>query len=339
MLQPAITAAVKTVTLTVTHNCANARKEDTRIGGLLAMSKEKSQKFLTGYTSPSLKCARTRMLSLIHMSCQIALFSVLCVLVLSGCSKRYSDVPTFWPFEYKDYDNKSVGRFKTSYLAKQIDDYYQGIHPGPIGVTTFVNLDDLRTTSSFGRVCGEQLMSELTMRGYDVVELRHSDALQFLSNNGEFALSRDIANVRRERDLGGIVVGTYVVSPVRVYMNARLVDPSTSKVLSAGSVEMPKTKEIHKLVRGGSFAPTLERIPVKRLGMYTYPMTLNPYYFEEEQYAAPQGMPLNPSSMNKEMMMQQEMMKQNMMRGSMVEDSMMQPDMMVPSASGPEVIQ
>lgn len=232
-------------------------------------------------------------------------------LALTGCSKRYDDVPAFWPFQYKDYENQSVGRFKTSYLAQQIDEYYQGIHPGPIGVTTFVNLDDLRTTSSFGRVCGEQLMSELTMRGYDVIELRHSDALQLLSNNGEFALSRDISQVRRERDLGGVIVGTYVVSPVRVYLNARLIDPSTSKVLSAGSVEMEKTQEIKRLVRGGATAPTLERIPVKRLGMYNYPMTLNPYFYEEE-IVPPAGLHLNPKDMSQRQMMN-DVVKQQMM--------------------------
>lgn len=203
-------------------------------------------------------------------------------------------MPAYWPFEFKNYDNQSVGRFKTSYLAQQIDDYYRGMNPGPIGVTTFVNLDELNTTSSFGRVCGEQLVSELTMRGYDVVELRHADALHFLSNTGEFALSRDVSYVKRERDLGGLIVGTYVVSPVRVYLNARLIDPATSKVLSAGSVEMPKTKEIAKLVRGGAFAPSLERIPVKKLGMYTYPMPLQANYgrYWDLEESGGMGMPM-----------------------------------------------
>lgn len=268
------------------------------------MDKELNREFLTGYSSTSGIFTSLSIVRSFQHSCQIGIvFLLLVILSLSGCSKRYDDVPTFWPFEYRDYENESVGRFKTSYLAQQIDEFYQGIHPGPIGITTFVNLDDLKTTSSFGRIYGEQLMSELSMRGYDVVELRHADALQFLSNNGEFALSRDVAQVRRERDLGAIIVGTYVVSPVRVYINARLVDPATSKVLSAGSVEMAKTDEIKRLVRGGAFSPTLERIPVKRLGMYTYPMTLNPHYFEEE-IAVPSGFPKNPGTMSQQQMME-----------------------------------
>jgi hypothetical protein len=113
---------------------------------------------------------------------------------------------------------------------------------------------------------GEQLMSELAMKGFDVVELRHADALQFLDSAGEFALSRDVRAVRPHRNLAAVVVGTYVVSPDRVYVNARLVEPSTSLILSAGSVEMSKTRELAKMLRGGSIPSSLERIPVKHLG-------------------------------------------------------------------------
>jgi TolB-like protein len=178
-------------------------------------------------------------------------------------------MPAYWPIPNKDYDNYGPGRFKTSLLAAQIDRHYRGSAPGPIGVTTFVNVDDLYSSSTFGRMVGEQLMSELAMKGFDVIELRHTDALQFLDRGGEFALSRDAGMVRPERNLAGVVVGTYVASPERVYVNARLIDPSTSVVLSAGSVEMSKTPELTKLLRGGSLPGSLERIPVRHLGNVT----------------------------------------------------------------------
>lgn len=187
-------------------------------------------------------------------------------ILLAGCSPRYHDMPEYWPIPNKEYDNYGPGRFKTALLAAQIDRYYRSAAPGPIGVTTFVNIDDLYASSTFGRMVGEQLMSELAMKGFDVVELRHADALQFLDTSGEFALSRDVRAVRGHRNLAAVVVGTYVVSPERVYVNARLIEPSTSLVLSAGSVEMTKTRELAKLIRGGSMPGSLERIPVKHLG-------------------------------------------------------------------------
>jgi TolB-like protein len=199
---------------------------------------------------------------------------VMSAAVIAGCSGRYSDLPAYWPIPTDDHENYGPGRFKTGYLARQIDQFYRGTTPGPVGVTTFVNLDDLYTSSTFGRMVAEQLMSELSMRGFDVVELRHSDALQFLDSSGEFALSRDVRVVRPERNLTAVVVGTYVVSPDRVYVNARLVDPSSSLILSAGSVEMSKTREMAKLLRGGVTPQALERIPVRHLGFSASPINV-----------------------------------------------------------------
>ncbi len=220
--------------------------------------------------SPSLELL---LQGLCHNSLRI--LCVLALLFVFGCSKRYDDLPASWPF-FADADEHTMGRFKTSYIVDQIDGYYRGVNPGPIGVTTFVNSDDLYATSSFGRMYAEQVMSELAMRGYDVVELRQADAIQFVSSRGEFNLSRDPSSVRRQRDLGGVIVGTYVVSPVRVYVNARLLDPSSSMVLSAGSVEMSKTSELARMLRSGSGPTSLERIPVRHVGLATFPMSMYP---------------------------------------------------------------
>lgn len=206
--------------------------------------------------------------------CQSTLYfaAIFALLAILGCTGRYGDQPTAWPGSERQARGQGVGRFQTVYLADQIESYYRGSNPGPIGVTTFVNLDDLYTSSTFGRMYGEQLMSELAMRGFDVVELRHADALQFISNEGEFALSRQSGQIRRERQLGGVVVGTYVVSPSRVYVNARLIDPASSLVLSAGTVEFEKTNELARLLRGGTLPSSLERIPVRHLGLQTFPL-------------------------------------------------------------------
>lgn len=225
--------------------------------------------------------------------CQFLL--ILITVFFAACSKRYSELPAYWPVPFREYHNQSVGRFKSSYLAEQIDAYYRGSDPGPIGVTTLVNLDDLYTTSTFGRMYAEQLISELTMKGYEVIELRASDALRFMNDGGEFGLSRDAGAVRDARNLGAILVGTYTVSPERVYVNVRLIDPKSSAVLSAGSVEMDKTREIGRMLKGGAFTTTMERIPVKHMGYSSYPAMMFPgfnrHYDMEEMASTPQQSP------------------------------------------------
>ncbi|MFN8388882.1 MAG: FlgO family outer membrane protein [Bdellovibrionota bacterium] len=198
------------------------------------------------------------------------------VLGVTSCSKRYQDLPAFSAFPIRDVENQSVGRFKTSYLADQIHAYFRGNANGPIAVTTFVDIDNLYESSTFGRLLAEQMMTELTMRGYNVIELRQAEAMQIMFDRGEFSLSRDIATLKKNQDISAIVVGTYTASPLRVYLNARLIDPSTSMVASVGSVEMTRTPEISKLLRTNSFPPTLERIPVRHLGYGRVPA---PHYW------------------------------------------------------------
>lgn len=184
----------------------------------------------------------------------------------TGCSKRYSDLPAFSPIPFRDAYNYSVGRFKTSYLADQIHAYYRGSINGPIAIATFVDIDNLYNSSTFGRLISEQLMSELAMKGYTVLEVRQSEAMQVMFDRGEFALSRDVATLRNGQDIAGLIVGTYTVSPVRVYINTRLIDPASSTVISAGSIEIPKTNEIDRLLRASMLPTALERIPVRHLG-------------------------------------------------------------------------
>ena len=195
---------------------------------------------------------------------------------ISGCSKRYQDLPAFAGYPIFNVENNSVGRFKTSYLADQIDAYYRGNTAAPIAVSTFVDVDNLYNTSSFGRILGEQLISELVMKGYSVVELRRSDSFQIMEGEGEFALSRELERIKKNHDLAGVVVGTYSASPSRVYLNARIIDPNSSMIVSAGSVEMSKTEEIAKMLRTNSWPVSMERIPVRALAMDNH---LIPYYW------------------------------------------------------------
>lgn len=205
---------------------------------------------------------------------QIVLLTLI-LSAVSGCQRRINyDAPVYARFQNEGDEIWQNDRFKTASIVDQIDRYYRGNSNGPLGVSTLVSLDDLYSSSTFGRMFAEQMMTQLSMRGFDVIELRHADALHFVSHGGEFALSRDVSMVRSARDLAGVIVGTYVASPLRVYVNVRLVDPSSSMVLAGGTVEMPKTQEMAKLLRGGSLPGSLERIPVRHLNQRAFPIAL-----------------------------------------------------------------
>lgn len=216
------------------------------------------------------------------MNDKILTFATRFLLVVSlltlpfGCSKRYHDLPAFSAIPVGDPENQSVGRFKTTYLADQVDAYFRGNVNAPIAVATFVDIDNLYSASTFGRILSEQLMSELAMKGYNVIELRQSEVMQISYREGELGLSRDTALLKPEHNVSAIVVGTYAVSPVRVYVNARIIDPRSSTVNSAGSVEMAKTSEIARLLRSRPYPMSLERLPVRQLGNAFVPEAQQP---------------------------------------------------------------
>lgn len=216
----------------------------------------------------------------------VPFIALLVALLITGCSKRYQDLPAFSAIPFRDAENQSVGRFKTSYLADQIHAYFRGNASGPIAVTTFVDIDNLYQSSTFGRILAEQLMSELSMRGYNVIELRQAEAMQIMFDQGEFGLSRDTHTLKKNQEISAMIVGTYAVSPVRVYLNARVIDPASSLITSVGSVEMGKTTEIARLLRTNAFPQTLERIPVKHMGYTVGPAA--PTYFP---YGSPYWLP------------------------------------------------
>jgi TolB-like protein len=197
----------------------------------------------------------------------------------TGCSKRYQDLPTFVGIPFEDSVNYSVGRFKTSYMADQIHAYFRGNLAAPIAVTTFVEIDNLYQSSTFGRILAEQLISELSMRGYKVIEIRLSDAVQIMEDQGEMGLSREVQTLRPNQEIAGLVVGTYASSTDRVYVNARIIDPKSSQVISVGSVEMAKSNEIAQLLRTNSFSSSLERIPVRNLSVA---QGTTPYYLSSQ---------------------------------------------------------
>ncbi|MCC6933995.1 MAG: hypothetical protein IT292_12225 [Deltaproteobacteria bacterium] len=202
---------------------------------------------------------RSRLLQVLKFAFLASLF----LIIFIACSKRYYDLPAYSSLPIYNPENNSVGRFKTSYLAEQIHAYFRGNIAGPLAVTTFVDIDNLQYSSSFGRILAEQIMSELVMKGYNVVEMRRSDSFQIQEGEGEFALSREIERLKQNYDISGIVVGTYVASPDRVYVNTRIIDPRTSMVVSVGSVEMSRTSEISKLLRSNSYPTSMERIPLQ----------------------------------------------------------------------------
>ncbi|MFO7985613.1 MAG: FlgO family outer membrane protein [Desulfatiglandaceae bacterium] len=104
----------------------------------------------------------------------------------------------------------------------------------PILSTTFVNLDRLDISSSFGRLLGEQIASRFSQHGYKVIDLKlRKNGLLVQKGNGEIALSRDMEAISASYDAQAIIAGTYVVSNNLAFISVRMVRTSDNSILTS----------------------------------------------------------------------------------------------------------
>lgn len=124
----------------------------------------------------------------------------------------------------------------------------------PLIVTSFVDIDDVRHSSTFGRMVGEQVGSRFAQSGYQVIELkmRHDIFVPSPNSNassGEFMLSRELRNLSFEHDAQGVIVGTYAAAKDIVYVTLKVVDARNNIIVYSTDYSLPVDDNIKKLLR------------------------------------------------------------------------------------------
>lgn len=116
-------------------------------------------------------------------------------------------------------------------LTLQLDQPDQGANY-PLVVASFVNIDNLEQSSTFGRAIAEYVGSRFSQNGFKVVELKLRDTVYIKQNSGEFLLSREVKNLSTEHEVKALVVGTYSLAEDTVYVSAKVIDPSDATILA-----------------------------------------------------------------------------------------------------------
>ena len=122
----------------------------------------------------------------------------------------------------------------------------------PIIVASFVNVNNLSESSSFGRMIAEHVGSRLSQRGYKIVELKLRQSSIFMQEGkGEFMLRRDVKEISRMHNAAAVVVGTYASvrssaarhSTVheKIYISSRIVRSDDSTIISSCDYSVQNT--------------------------------------------------------------------------------------------------
>lgn len=125
-----------------------------------------------------------------------------------------------------------------------------------IAVASFVDLNNLTRTSSFGRYLAEQLMTEFQQAGYRVVDIRKSTSITIQEKRGEFGLSRDVDEISPKVRAQAMITGTYTLAGDHILVNAKVLDSKTAALLSSATMPFPRTQEADLLLADSAVLTT-----------------------------------------------------------------------------------
>lgn len=120
--------------------------------------------------------------------------------------------------------------------------------PGPLVCATLVNINNLETSSAFGRTITEQISAGLTRNGFQIVEVKYRNGVYVKRSEGELALSREIKELAATSSAQGVVAGTYSVGKDLVFVNLKVIRQNESTVLASYSFALPLDSNIVALL-------------------------------------------------------------------------------------------
>jgi TolB-like protein len=160
-------------------------------------------------------------------------------------------------FFIKDYNLVKASYKAADKLLDGVEDFYflkpdkQGIYAKqPLLVSSFVNIDNLQQSSTFGRVIAEQIGSRFAQHGYKIIEMKMRTGSIFVQEKtGELVLSRQLREISFQHDAYAVVVGTYGESKESVYVTAKLVRAKDSVILSSYDYWLPVGPDTKQMLR------------------------------------------------------------------------------------------
>lgn len=135
-----------------------------------------------------------------------------------------------------------------SKMADQLlANYGSQFHNESIALTSLVDLNNHQHTNWLGQTISEQFIHELHIRQLRVVDFKLTGNIQ-VTEQGEFAITRDWKKLNKNVDVTRILAGTMSRNEEGVILNIRIVNAANSVVESTSSAFIP-----HSMFVGGQY--------------------------------------------------------------------------------------
>ena len=114
---------------------------------------------------------------------------------------------------------------------------------------SFADVNNLSASSTFGRMASQQLVSAFVIEGYSFVEMLMRNSVYIDRREGEFLLSREVADISAEHNAPIVLVGTYAVADDNVFVTSRLIRTVDNVIIASYDYSVPLTRDLRTLVR------------------------------------------------------------------------------------------
>ncbi len=167
-----------------------------------------------------------------YIKCTVYFF--LAILMLFSISSCYLKDPSFHDNNIKrniinsDYTFTDVHENAVDSMLGSCNIYID--KQKPIIVASLVDIDNMKKSSTLGRMSSEIVAGRLSQQGFRVQEVKMSQSDIFVSEaEGEMILSRNLHQIGKKHDVQGFVVGTYAIgkyhrSEADVFVALRFID-------------------------------------------------------------------------------------------------------------------
>jgi len=130
-------------------------------------------------------------------------------------------------------------------------------HPFPedidrVLVSTVVDINDVRSTTMFGRVASECISSRLTQVNKDVIHATVRADNMLVRQEGQFLLSREVRNLAMDYNARTALVSTYAVTKHSVILSLKLVSTIEDSTLAGVERVIPRTATVTEMLESGA---------------------------------------------------------------------------------------
>lgn len=170
-------------------------------------------------------------------------FLILCIFVVglsAGNFEYKSSVQTYNDAIGKTNVAGYINRI-TSSIAEQLSQNknFYDIKETPLAIMSIVDMNDFKKTSPITKKLSENLIHEMHVRGYKVVDYKAMSNIE-IDESGDYLFSRAIKDLKNQRLISYALSGTYSEYREGMVINCRIIDIESSIVLSTAQVFIPK---------------------------------------------------------------------------------------------------